>query len=121
MDHPASPRPDSKKAEVDCNRRFWYRMNESNVGYSHIARITIRHCAYLEAYQRMAKIGIKSSEVTNFLNNNTYGGWTLCIGAGASIPLFPTWQHLVQKLLISGPTAVSVKEAEKLRQSFPPE
>jgi SIR2-like domain len=69
----------------------------------------------------MAKHGIKLADLRSVLNPSEFGGWTLCVGAGASIPLFPTWQHLVQSLLTSGPSAVSPIEAESLRQSFPPE
>jgi hypothetical protein len=69
----------------------------------------------------MAKHGIKASELTGLIRVSESAGWTLCIGAGTSMPVFPTWQELVQDLLTSGPPAVSATDAKKLRDSFPPE
>jgi hypothetical protein len=69
----------------------------------------------------MAKFGIKSADAGRVLNQGKFGGWSLCIGAGTSLPLFPTWQELVQGLLTSGPNALSPPDAKSLRDSFPPE
>jgi hypothetical protein len=69
----------------------------------------------------MAKHGIRGASASNILTGTTMGGWSLCIGAGASLPLFPTWQDMVQELLTSGPNALSSADADYLRQSFPPE
>ena len=44
----------------------------------------------------MAKLGIPITKLTPLLANK---GWTLCIGAGTSIPMFPSWRSLVQSML----------------------
>ena len=44
----------------------------------------------------MAKKGISVAKLTPLLANK---GWTLCIGAGTSIPMFPSWQSLVKSML----------------------
>jgi SIR2-like domain len=69
----------------------------------------------------MAKIGIRGADAAGILTTNDFGGWSLSIGAGASMFLFPTWQDLVQELLTSGPVPLSPTQAKEIRQSFPPE
>jgi hypothetical protein len=69
----------------------------------------------------MAKRGIKSAEASGLLRASASASWALCIGAGTSRPIFPTWQQLVQDLLTSGADAISEDDAKTLRESFPPE
>ena len=47
----------------------------------------------------MAKIGLKGLEVGGILADlSKKEGWALCVGAGISRPLFPTWPELVGRL-----------------------
>jgi hypothetical protein len=69
----------------------------------------------------MAKTGIKARNAAGILKTVGAGGWSICIGAGSSLPLFPTWQDLVQDLLTTGPSPLTAYEAKNLRGSFPPE
>ena len=69
----------------------------------------------------MPKNGIQAQNAANIVKTTDFGGWSICIGAGSSLPLFPTWQGLVQGLLIDNPSPLTTDEAKKLRESFPPE
>ena len=48
----------------------------------------------------MAKAGIEWKKASGLLlASASTTGWALCIGAGTSLPLFPSWASLVEKLL----------------------
>jgi hypothetical protein len=69
----------------------------------------------------MAKTDIKARDAAGILRTVDSGGWSICVGAGSSLPFFPTWQDLVQNLLTTGPRSLTADEAKNLRDSFPPE
>jgi hypothetical protein len=46
------------------------------------------------------------------------GGWVLCIGAGASHPIFPSWSNLVSRLLDWSNPKLSEKGISELKQSL---
>jgi hypothetical protein len=47
----------------------------------------------------VAKSGIKLSELKSIIKDrNKLSGWALCVGAGTSTPLFPSWHTLVERL-----------------------
>jgi len=47
----------------------------------------------------MAKEGLELNKLTNILKDKTRtSGWALCIGAGTSVPAFPNWGILVERL-----------------------
>lgn len=48
----------------------------------------------------MAKIGLDISTIQPVLKDVKMGsGWSLCIGAGTSVPVLPDWFSLVEKLI----------------------
>jgi hypothetical protein len=48
----------------------------------------------------MAKQGLDGASVGNILaTGSKANGWALCIGAGTSLPIFPSWDDLVEKLI----------------------
>lgn len=48
----------------------------------------------------MAKSGFRIDNVSSILNRGNDGtGWVLCVGAGISLPAFPSWQSLVTQLI----------------------
>ncbi len=58
----------------------------------------------------MAKSGFtKRSLVRVIKSKSNSSGWTLCVGAGVSCPVFPKWNDLVKKLLIRD---LGLKDAE---------
>jgi SIR2-like protein len=49
----------------------------------------------------MAKPGIQGSSIGTVLREKcSHTGWALCIGAGISVPAFPQWQELVERLVL---------------------
>ena len=47
----------------------------------------------------MAKKGFSINNLPNFLAPSAdKAGWSLCIGAGTSAPIFPDWYSLAEKL-----------------------
>jgi len=71
----------------------------------------------------MAKKGFEGSSVPAVLQQVcARSGWALCVGAGTSVPAFPRWGDLVQRLLaedVGSANAVSL--AKSLSQSFGPD
>lgn len=52
----------------------------------------------------MAKRGISLGNCQNLIVDKLSNtGWTLCIGAGTSLPIFPSWEQLVTKLIAKDP------------------
>ena len=49
----------------------------------------------------VVKSGVQGVDVESWLRVASESGWALCIGAGTSLPAFPSWPALVE-LLISG-------------------
>ena len=69
----------------------------------------------------MAKEGLKGSDVEAVLRTLSRGsGWSLCIGAGASMPVFPSWPELVKKLAAIDPKATP-DMADRLLLSYSPD
>lgn len=70
----------------------------------------------------MAKEGFTSLTVGPVLQQRSdHRGWSLCIGAGTSYPLFPSWHDLVRRLIakdIPAPEANTVAD-EMLRRFSP--
>ncbi len=47
----------------------------------------------------MAKKGIELGDLKSIIKDRCHtSGWALCVGAGTSIPIFPSWQTLVEQL-----------------------
>lgn len=58
----------------------------------------------------MPKKGLNSKNVAGLLKEGqSQMGWALCIGAGTSVPLFPSWNELVEALI----TEINGKEKAK--------
>jgi len=68
----------------------------------------------------MAKQGISFASLRSMLvGRANSSGWTLCIGAGTSYPMFPSWNELVQKLAERDiPEDVARDILPKLREGF---
>ena len=70
----------------------------------------------------MVKRGIEESNqrplLKDVLNSS---GWALCIGAGTSLPLFPSWKELVVKLINLSSKTVDKKLYDFLINSFAPD
>ncbi len=48
----------------------------------------------------MAKIGLNTTKARSLLTQkSSQSGWTLCVGAGVSLPAFPDWKTLVSRLI----------------------
>ncbi|RZL42495.1 MAG: hypothetical protein EOP00_23430, partial [Pedobacter sp.] len=45
-------------------------------------------------------------------------GWSLCIGAGTSVPVFPNWRDLVLNLIKRDPNSLNEKAYEEILDSF---
>lgn len=49
-------------------------------------------------------------------------GWALCVGAGTSVPAFPRWNDLVQRIIAENVGATkAITLAEFLSRSFSPD
>ena len=71
----------------------------------------------------MAKRGLFVGNITPFLKDKKQqGGWSLCIGAGTSLPMFPDWNTLVERII-----ALDVGQdkshdiSEKMLKAFSPD
>ena len=54
----------------------------------------------------MAKQGFHHSTVPALIAQAArHGGWALCVGAGTSVPVFPSWPDLVRLLVAADPVA----------------
>ena len=61
----------------------------------------------------MAKKGLDISTIHSVLKDiKTTGGWSLCIGAGTSLPVLPDWFSLVDKLIRNNCRAKDVIDIE---------
>lgn len=71
----------------------------------------------------MPKPGVDYSKAGGFLRSAAQAsGWSLCVGAGISLPLFPSWTELVARLLeAKHPQADAKRLAEHLLQDFSPD
>lgn len=71
----------------------------------------------------MAKNGFKYPELVRVVkDNNLSPGWTLCIGAGVSNTVFPTWNELVRRLIARQHPAAEASELTKmLLKQFAPD
>ncbi len=50
------------------------------------------------------------------------GGWSLCVGAGTSLPVFPSWAALVERLLKRRHSAREARSiARRMLREFPPD
>ena len=59
----------------------------------------------------MAKEGIYFDKIQPILKRqNDYNGWSLCVGAGVSYPLFPSWHELAGKLAVNIDDKVTVNK-----------
>ena len=45
-------------------------------------------------------------------------GWALCIGAGTSLPIFPSWLELVGNLILKDPSLIDPASKEEILSSF---
>ena len=69
----------------------------------------------------MAKQGIEAAAIRSvFQSLASTKGWALCVGAGTSLPVFPTWQNLVRRLVARDPTALPTR-ADSLLSSYSPD
>ena len=65
----------------------------------------------------MAKKGLDISTINTVLNKKTIrSGWSLCIGAGTSIPVLPDWFSLVESLIKNHCKKDDVIEIEKYKK-----
>ena len=71
----------------------------------------------------MAKPGLDLGTCAGILKEKcSHHGWALCIGAGASLPIFPSWENLIVSLLVrqagkrKGPSL-----AVRLQKQFSPD
>ena len=71
----------------------------------------------------MAKIGINSTDAAGLLKDSVRtNGWALCIGAGTSLPLVPSWGQLVRNLLARDTTTNITRSAsDELLNTFGPD
>jgi hypothetical protein len=72
----------------------------------------------------MAKTGVTLPQVGAWLRDRSqYSGWSLCIGSGVSIPVFPDWPTLVRRLIDRDPLTkvAAAVAAENLIRSFSPD
>jgi hypothetical protein len=71
----------------------------------------------------MAKTGLHCSKVQAVLQSKgAFNGWSLCIGAGASSQMFPTWPELVEALISRDPAVGDPKATAKdLLRMFGPD
>ena len=68
----------------------------------------------------MAKQGIRISDLQPIFKVAEDGpGWSLCVGAGTSIGVFPDWHELVRRLV--GRDSASPGLADRLLQSYSPD
>jgi len=65
----------------------------------------------------MAKKGLDISTINAVLNKKAlHGEWSLCIGAGTSIPVLPDWFSLVESLIKKNCKKEDIIEIEKYKQ-----
>lgn len=71
----------------------------------------------------MAKQGITGGRITSILKDvQPSTGWALCIGAGSSLPIFPSWNDLVKSLVAKKVgKAKAAPLAERLLMKFGPD
>ena len=70
----------------------------------------------------MAKKGFVLDNITNVVSSTTgKNGWALCIGAGASIPIFPDWYTLSAELASEFSTSKTISREDMLELGFSPD
>jgi hypothetical protein len=71
----------------------------------------------------MAKVGIVFPSIdSGFRGQIRKRGWALCVGAGTSMPAFPAWTTLVERLITRDVGASGAKElTQGLLQRFSPD
>lgn len=71
----------------------------------------------------MAKRGLNSKNVSSILKDiQTTTGWALCVGAGTSVPIIPSWNKLVESLVAKKTgTSDSTKLSQQLLNKFSPD
>jgi len=71
----------------------------------------------------MAKCGLNCNNVSSILRDiQTTSGWALCIGAGTSVPIFPSWGELVEALVSRKPGSSNVETlSQSLLNRFSPD
>lgn len=68
----------------------------------------------------MLKPGIPFDELEPLLAN-ARSGWSLCVGAGTSLPVFPNWDRLVESLMARVVPHATPEDASALQQIFSPD
>lgn len=67
----------------------------------------------------MLKDGLSLHELPRDIGD-VQGGWSLCIGAGTSLPVFPNWEDLVKKLVCEDSSA-NADLATRLLEKYSPD
>jgi len=71
----------------------------------------------------MAKRGLSCKDVSSILKDvQSTTGWALCIGAGTSVPMFPSWNKLVESLVAKKAGAIKATNlSQQLLSKFSPD
>lgn len=71
----------------------------------------------------MAKLGLSIDSCAQILREKcTHHGWVLCVGAGTSVPAFPSWESLVAKLMAYELSATQANRlARRLLERYSPD
>jgi len=70
----------------------------------------------------MAKSGFTHKNAPAIFDNKSEGGWALCVGAGISLPVFPSWHTLICQLIsLEKPGSDAKGLADNLLKQFSPD
>lgn len=70
----------------------------------------------------MSKIGFTEKTIGPIISDQIgKKEWAICIGAGTSLPLFPTWNELVTDLIYEVTKSIPKDDIEKLSNKFTPD
>jgi len=68
----------------------------------------------------MSKPGLELANLGPLLKS-AHGGWSLCVGAGTSLPMFPSWNALVERLTAKIDTNAVSDDIAAVQQLFSPD
>lgn len=70
----------------------------------------------------MSKIGFTEDTIQPIISNQVKRNkWSLCIGAGTSLPLFPSWSELTKELIYEVTKSIPQQDIQELLNEFTPD